>query len=867
MKKFLSLVLALVMAMSLVTISAGATEYKDLTDKASVTYTEAVQVMNGLGIISGYSDGSFKPAATLTRGAAAKIIAYLNLGTDAAASLTCEAAPYSDVKTTDTFAPFIAFCKNAKLIDGYADGTFKAGNTLTGFQFAKMLLTSLGYDSAIEGFTGANWSVNVAKLAVKIGLFKGNNAFVGTKVVTREEACLYSFNTLKANTVDYYSKGTNININGVQVVTGASSPTPVTVTESSSTDYTRTVGSTTIGTQQFCEAHFVDLHKISATNYDGMPGYKWGVKNDKAVSDIFSSGTVLGTITNGTVVSLATDKTSSKYIAQANSPITYYVNGVVISDTATSSATQTVTVNGTAKYFYVSADKLMESTSANTAGTEYTVSGVAVKLIDTGDDGKVDAVVITEKVVKTATAATKTTTTGAVTSVTVGGVLGSSQNVDNVTGYQNIAKDDVVLYYMTGTGSSAHYFIEKTTPVTGTLTQITKTTSSYAYTVNGTQYSWNASCGTAAPTTLTGADAVYYVNAAGEIVHTTAVGAAGNYAYVIGAQASVSTALTASVTVTAKVLVALPDGTLGTYTLKTTKASNGDYTAAGVTLYDHTASGTDSALSTAAQTAINGIKSDVLAYSLSGDTITLTAVAAADTAANDNNKTVIATTSATIDKNQTAVAASSNSILMNSKTVYVYYNSSANTTTVYTGNSGLERQINTGALVVASSDGTNYTAKIVFTTGTTATSTAKYIYVDAAAYSAAIVDNQTQYTYTGKAVDGTDVSVVAKGTALTKTGLYTYNSDNTIADTNNVADNTYSTAVAASTPYTYGNATVSGSLIKIGSGNWFNTTDATTTTYINTDLSEVNNNKVFVVAEVSNGSLTNNVLAIFVVAD
>ena len=33
MKKFLSLALALIMTLSLVTISAGATEYKDLTDK------------------------------------------------------------------------------------------------------------------------------------------------------------------------------------------------------------------------------------------------------------------------------------------------------------------------------------------------------------------------------------------------------------------------------------------------------------------------------------------------------------------------------------------------------------------------------------------------------------------------------------------------------------------------------------------------------------------------------------------------------------------------------------------------------------------------------------------------------------------
>ena len=43
MKKFLSLVLALVMTMSLVTVSAGA---KDFTDSSKIQYAEAVDVMS-----------------------------------------------------------------------------------------------------------------------------------------------------------------------------------------------------------------------------------------------------------------------------------------------------------------------------------------------------------------------------------------------------------------------------------------------------------------------------------------------------------------------------------------------------------------------------------------------------------------------------------------------------------------------------------------------------------------------------------------------------------------------------------------------------------------------------------------------------
>ena len=48
MKKFLSLVLALVMTMSLVTVSAGA---KDFTDNDKITYDEAVAVMSAAKVI------------------------------------------------------------------------------------------------------------------------------------------------------------------------------------------------------------------------------------------------------------------------------------------------------------------------------------------------------------------------------------------------------------------------------------------------------------------------------------------------------------------------------------------------------------------------------------------------------------------------------------------------------------------------------------------------------------------------------------------------------------------------------------------------------------------------------------------------
>ncbi len=209
MKKFLSLVLALVMTMSLVTVSAGA---KDFTDSTKIQYTEAVDVMSAVKVIDGYAEGDFRPTATLTRGAAAKIICNLILGPTTASALVADAAPYKDVPANHTFAGYIAYCQKTGIISGYADGTFRPANTLTGYAFMKMLLGALGYESANEGYTGPNWSINVAKQAINIGLNKNlKGDFNGVKAVTREEACLYAFNTLKATMVEYTTQTIVVN--------------------------------------------------------------------------------------------------------------------------------------------------------------------------------------------------------------------------------------------------------------------------------------------------------------------------------------------------------------------------------------------------------------------------------------------------------------------------------------------------------------------------------------------------------------------------------------------------------------------------------------------------------------------------------
>ena len=267
MKKFLSLVLALVMTMSLVTVSAGA---KDFTDSTKIQYAEAVDVMSAVKVIDGYAEGDFHPSTTLTRGAAAKIICNLILGPTAASALVADAAPYKDVAANHPFAGYIAYCQKTGIISGYADGTFKPANSLTGYAFMKMLLGALGYDAANEGYTGANWSINVAKQAISIGLNDGlKGEFNGVKAVNREEACLYAFNTLNATMVEY----TNQTI----VIANGTVKTDKVAKDMENNARTETIKDD--NKMQFAEKYFTNLEKEPTADDFGRPANKWTYKN------------------------------------------------------------------------------------------------------------------------------------------------------------------------------------------------------------------------------------------------------------------------------------------------------------------------------------------------------------------------------------------------------------------------------------------------------------------------------------------------------------------------------------------------------------------------------------------------------------
>ena len=197
LKKSLALVLAIALVFSLVVFAnAEFTDAEDINPK----YTDAVGVMNGLGIIKGYDTGAFGPQDTLTRDQGAKIITMIKMGKASSTLPTNQV--FNDVPADNWAAPYVAYAASKNIINGYGDGNFGPGDKLSGYAFGKMLFVTLGYGQNNE-FTGGNWKIAVAEVASETGLFAGLEDYLSDDPLPREVAAQLAFNAMGTPMVQY----------------------------------------------------------------------------------------------------------------------------------------------------------------------------------------------------------------------------------------------------------------------------------------------------------------------------------------------------------------------------------------------------------------------------------------------------------------------------------------------------------------------------------------------------------------------------------------------------------------------------------------------------------------------------------------
>lgn len=315
MKKFLALVMALAMVMSLTVVSTSAKDFTDddsITYTEAIDVISALEIMDGYtdgsfqpntqlnrgqaakiicnlilgvaaadnltatkapfpdvpashifagyisycaqeGIISGYSDGYFRPGDTLSGYAFMKML----LG----------ALGYDQTNEGLTGSNWTIQC--AKLVQG------------------------IGLASDLD------------------------DDFIGSKTVTREEAALYALNTLQARTVEYVVPGGSISVNGIEINQKASNATYRVYDVRGNQGSTKDPGTIdTYGYIEFAEEHFPRLELVKGQRDDfRRPSHRWTYKGDKIgdYTDI-PDATYEGTVTQADIYSdLNLTSTTTKF--------------------------------------------------------------------------------------------------------------------------------------------------------------------------------------------------------------------------------------------------------------------------------------------------------------------------------------------------------------------------------------------------------------------------------------------------------------------------------------------------------------------------------------------------------------------------
>lgn len=491
-KKLLALVLAVVMCVALVTV-AGAAEITDIADVNAKCET-AVGVMNGMGIITGYDDGSFKPANEVTREQAAKIIAYMLLGKTDADALKAASAPFEDVAADRWSAGYIAYCQAKGIINGRDEKTFDPTGTIKGTEFAKMLLAACGYGAAGE-YVGAGWDSNVNVDALDQGIFTGNLAGMGNGIVTREWACLYAYNTMTKAALVKYNRVTGL--------------------------YGTVAGSLALNNYGYVATNVAEGEVIEKVEY--VPATTTAAAYIKATTDGGYTFVASSFDVAGHVVDVYYKDTTTVYYVDDNCS-TLVVPATVAADAWYKTATATLYTNyvkGSAGQAYQAGDVLVYTTAAN--GTK---TVVAIQRDSWSDETVTNTAVAAAGAVPAYNYTTLDLATpvviGSTYTLTGGKAIGGYYFGDATfgAGVVGTPKATNVYYRTVGTQTVAYYEINAVDYVSGTATRWNAGTSKL--TVAGKDYSLSGleviTSGTPSSTQiLLGKDYSFRLNAAGAL--------------------------------------------------------------------------------------------------------------------------------------------------------------------------------------------------------------------------------------------------------------------------------------------------------------------------------------------------------------
>lgn len=184
-KRFLAFLLAACIACSLLVMPASA-----------AASNAAVQTAVTLGGLT--SEQAAALNTPLTRGQLAKLLVGFSAYRESAASQGSTGKLFTDVDSTNEYAPYIRIAVQQGWLSGYTDGSFRPDNGVTLEEACTAALKLLGYD--VTTLSGSFPAAQLNK-ASALGLRAGLSAVQG-QGLTLEDGAMLLYNALTANTAD-----------------------------------------------------------------------------------------------------------------------------------------------------------------------------------------------------------------------------------------------------------------------------------------------------------------------------------------------------------------------------------------------------------------------------------------------------------------------------------------------------------------------------------------------------------------------------------------------------------------------------------------------------------------------------------------
>ena len=550
LKRALSLAMASIMVLGMMVVGAGAVSYDDFSDKDKIVNDDAVSMLVELNVINGKDDGSFDPEGIVTRAEMAKMICVvLNGGKDPSLGNV------SNYTYTDTVghwaAAYIEYCTTLGIVAGDGTGKFNPSNTVTGAEAAKMLLVALGFKSEIEGFTGANWAVNVNVRANQKGLFD-ELSINPSEGLSRDNAAQMVWNALDAGVVSY----------DYTLITDGSSITssPTLIDNESKTLLTdkfkvaKLEGVIVANENATSTGTAVEKEGVTAlllTSDDA------GSKQDKGAKITLKTATAANLL-GKSVTMFAKDWKNGAYQTVLGNPVVSSDNMIAtisedsdaddVKDALKDAGIKEVSKAVLVQNFIRATDKddkeLTISGMADVA--KLTGNGIEVTVISNDNDNKADFVIVTKMIAGKVSAYNAKGNDGdgyitvtALTDIAKADQIAGAEFAD-VKGSEDLAKDDIVLYYRVGDT----FYAEKADSVNVTVTstkgddQIKDGSNTYKASALSSKYDDDNN--TVLTTAVEPDDEVtLYLDNFGYVVYTDAVTAADEYMFITGSDASV----------------------------------------------------------------------------------------------------------------------------------------------------------------------------------------------------------------------------------------------------------------------------------------------------------------------------------------